>query len=226
MGPIGYIHNGADDNASGCALLLGLAELCTQAQPARRSLYFALWDAEEKGLLGSQHWLANCPIPRDKIRMMINLDMVGRLRDNRLEVYGSRTMAGLRMLVSQANRQSDLSLDFLWDHKPNSDHDSFFVRSIPYLMFHTGLHEDYHRPSDDAERVDVEGIRRVGALVYQCVRSVADAPQLGPFRDESRLESESTRRQLETPLPPLPARLGIRWDPNSLGAASHIANED
>lgn len=212
LGPVGYIHNGADDNASGCALLIELARALNHAEPKpARSLYFALWDAEEKGLLGSEHWLLHGPIPRSQIRLMINLDMVGRLRGQRVEVYGARTIAGLRHWVSQANGESGLQLDFRWQHKDNSDHHSFFARSIPYLMFHTGLHEDYHRPSDDPERVNVQGMVELGKVVRGTVERLAHAPQLGSFRAASRAETEGTRAVREQAAAPLPSRLGIRW---------------
>ena len=112
---------------------------------------FALWDGEEKGLLGSQHWVHHPTVPLQQLKLAINLDMVGRLRDQRVEVYGTRSMTGLRSLVSHANSDLGLRLDFLWKLEPNGDHHTFFSRQIPIVMFHTGLHDQYHRPSDDAE---------------------------------------------------------------------------
>lgn len=214
-GPVGRIHNGADDNASGTsALLEAAAALAGLPTPPRRSILFALWDGEEKGLLGSAHWLSQPTVPLAKVRFKVNCDMVGRLRNNQLEVFGSRTMPGLRRLVSIENRQLQLSLSFDWDMKENSDHYSFFTRGIPTLMLHTGLHSDYHRPSDDAHKVNSDGMLPVTRLLARVVYQLANEPDLPAFRSASRQESSTTRRHLERVLPPLTSRLGISWDPD------------
>ena len=92
FGPLGYIHNGADDNASGTAALLEVMQAFVNLpEPPRRTVVFAAWDGEEQGLLGSKHWTNYPTIPLDNVRMLINMDMLGRLRNKRLEVFGSRT---------------------------------------------------------------------------------------------------------------------------------------
>ncbi len=117
-GPIGYIHNGADDNASGTSGLLEVAEaLCSLPTPPRRTVLFAFWDGEEKGLLGSKHWVSDPTISLDRIKLMINVDMIGRPNPNRLEVSGTRSLAGLRELVVRQNRFSDLHVNFPWKIK-------------------------------------------------------------------------------------------------------------
>jgi hypothetical protein len=212
FGPIGYIHNGADDNASGVAAVLELAEACVQAGiPLRRSVLFALWDAEEKGMLGSYYWLQHPTVSHQRIAAMINLDMIGRLRNNRLEVYGSRTAAGLRQTVVWANHTSQLTLDFPWEMKANSDHYPFFVQRIPTLMFHTGLHEDYHRPTDDTEKINVEGMQQVVRLILEVMISLADQEHRLEFRPEALQEGVDEQRAFERLPPPAPGRLGIRW---------------
>ncbi|MCA9099716.1 MAG: M20/M25/M40 family metallo-hydrolase, partial [Planctomycetales bacterium] len=211
-GPVGHIHNGADDNASGTAGLLELAEAIGRQQPPpRRSVLFALWDGEEKGLLGSKHWVAQLTLPLDRVVLMINLDMIGRLRDNRVELYGTRSGHGLRRLVSSAN-SVNLQLDFTWEMKDNSDHYSFFERGVPVLMAHTGLHDDYHRPSDDPEKLNLDGMTDITRFLVELIYAVADAPELPEFRDSSRSEAPRHRAELEAALPPLPSRLGVRWD--------------
>lgn len=210
FGPTGYIHNGADDNASGTAALIELAEALVQIEP-RRSILFALWDAEEKGLLGSQHWVDQPTMPLDRVRLLVNMDMVGRLRDNRLEVAGSRTSWGLRQLVARHN-QHGLEIDFTWAIEQNSDHYSFYSRSIAYLMPHTGLHRDYHRPSDDAEKLNFEGIQQVTRLLLGIVDEVAGADRLPGFRTAARRENVEMQKLWATPLPPLPGRLGVHWN--------------
>lgn len=211
-GPTGFIHNGADDNASGTAGILEVIEACAQLEDRpRRSIIFALWDGEEKGLLGSKHWLANPTVPLDQVRMMINMDMIGRLRNERLEVSGTRTGSGLRQLVGMQNRDTDLMLDFTWEIEDNSDHYPFFERGIPILMLHTGLHDEYHRPSDDAHLINSEGMERIGRLLLGVIDEAGNRDTLPEFRSASRHEMPSDAREFEQSLPPLPSRLGIRW---------------
>ena len=101
--------------------MLEIAEACVQLpQPPRRSILFALWDGEEKGLLGSQHWLREPTVPLERVTLAINLDMVGRLGDRGLEIYGTRTSRGLRELVSRQNQGPLLSLRFPWQITDNS----------------------------------------------------------------------------------------------------------
>jgi hypothetical protein len=211
-GPIGHIHNGADDNASGTAGLLELAEALGRQEPRpRRSVLIALWDGEEKGLLGSKHWVAQPTLSLDRVELMINLDMIGRLRDNRVELYGTRTGHGLRRLVSGAN-SANLLMDFTWEMKDNSDHYSFYQHDVPVLMPHTGLHDDYHRPSDDAEKVNLDGMADVVRFVLELTYAAADANSLPEFRQSSRSDAPRHRSALEAELPRLPSRLGVRWD--------------
>lgn len=216
FGPTGYIHNGADDNASGTAGLLETMEAFVNLpQPPRRSILFALWDGEEKGLLGSQHWVTYPTIPLNRVKFMINVDMIGRLRKQGLEVYGIRTGNGLRRLVSENNHDPAVELKFTWEMKDNSDHYSFFNRNIPVLMLHTGLHEDYHRPSDDVERINVEGMRQVVRLMFSVSYDLAQRDRLAGFRPAARQESPYNQANQERPLDPAPPRLGVWWDKNS-----------
>ena len=134
-GPYGRIHNGADDNASGVSALLEVIEAFSTAElNCKRTIIFAFWDGEEKGLLGSEHWAANPTVPLEQIKVAINIDMVGHLRNRRVEVFGYRSMPGFRTIITEANTGSNLKLDFLWEVKENSDHHSFFKRRIPILM--------------------------------------------------------------------------------------------
>jgi hypothetical protein len=209
-GPVGYIHNGADDNASGIAGLLETIEALTSLpQAPRRSILFVAWDAEEKGLLGSYYWLEHPTIPLDRVVLAINSDMIGRLRKQRLEMYGTRTTAGLRELIARQNVDQNILIDFTWEMKDDSDHWPFFIRNIPSIMFHTGLHDDYHRPSDDPERVNNDGMYDVTRLLVRTVDAAADAPVLNDFRPRSRNEGNSQRVAAEAPLAPPPGRLGI-----------------
>ena len=216
-GPTGFIHNGADDNASGVAGLIEVAEALTMLPTApRRSILIAFWDGEEKGLLGSYHFLRVRPQPlsRQKIVFSLNLDMIGRLRGERLEVFGGRSAQGLRALLVGANAATNLELVFDWEIADDSDHYPFIAAQIPTLMLHTGLHEQYHRPSDDTELVNFAGIEPVAQLALDCVTAVANGTQVPVFRPRCRQESPANRSALESPAAePLshPAGARPRW---------------
>lgn len=211
-GPIGFIHNGADDNASGTAGLLEIAEALKKLETApRRTIILAFWDGEEKDLLGARHWVASPTVPKDKIKFAFNADMIGRLRKDRIELIGSRTARGLRRWASAQNQDYGLALDFVWDLKEDSDHHCFFNAGIPVLMVHTGLHDQYHRPSDDLETIDIAGIERVSRYLLSMALDVADQDRIVSFRAASRTEAEGNRRGLEMAAP-APPRLGVSWD--------------
>ncbi|MGC1272700.1 MAG: M20/M25/M40 family metallo-hydrolase [Planctomycetaceae bacterium] len=212
FGPLGQIHNGADDNASGTAALLELVEsfAALKSKP-KRTLLFAFWDAEEKGLLGSEHWLSHPTVTSASVVFTFNFDMLGRMRNRKVEVYGVRTAIGLRRLVSEQNFETDLTLQFDWNQREDSDHWSFFQRGIPYLMLHSGLHDEYHRPSDDANLINFDGLHAVTTLSRATIVAVANAPSWS-FRPESREETGATAKRLAAPLTRPPARFGVRWD--------------
>jgi len=216
FGPTGFIHNGADDNASGAAGLLETVEALAKLDPRpRRSILFALWDGEEKGLLGSKHWVDHPTVPLGQMKIAFNLDMIGRMRNQRIEVYGGRTARGLRRALSEQNGESKLLIDFVWNMREDSDHFSFYSRGIPVLMLHTGLHDDYHRPSDDVEKLDLPGTQRVVRLLFEIVRELADRDELPGFRSAVRGELQAVPA-----LPPLVGRLGVSWDSAANGEAS------
>jgi len=204
FGPFGHVHNGADDNASGVAGLIEVMEaLVRLPERPRRSILVAFWDGEEKGLLGSQHFLRVRPdrLAGMPIVFSVNLDMIGRLRDERLTVYGCRTAAGLRSTLVGVNNdpacRPGLEFAFDWDVLEDSDHYPFIAADVPTVMLHTGLHDQYHRPSDDVEHVVYEGIPRVAKLTLALATAVADADEAPTFRPECRSESNATRRRLE-----------------------------
>jgi hypothetical protein len=217
FGPFGFVHNGADDNASGVAGLIEIMEALRQLpERPRRSILIAFWDGEEKGLLGSSHFLRVRPEPLAgrPLVFSLNLDMIGRLRDERVVVYGARTAPGLRAWLAATNSDpatgTGLELAFDWDITEDSDHYPFIAAQIPTLMLHTGLHDQYHRPSDDVERINFAGIPAVSRLALAAVTAQADAPERPAFRGESRAESNATRRRLEEGRPPQGPSRG-RW---------------
>ncbi len=224
FGPYGRVHNGADDNASGVAALIEvMAVLQRLPEKPRRPILVAFWDGEEQGLLGSQHFVRVRPKAlADKTPVFcLNLDMVGRLRNRRVEIFGSRTSSGLRSLLVATNNAvgtPPCELAFDWDIVEDSDHYSFITGRIPTIMLHTGLHDQYHRPSDDIDLVNNDGIRDVAAMTLALAVTVANDDARPAFRPESRTETNATRRRLEEAMPPAgtpQGRLGIvsRADP-------------
>jgi membrane-associated protease RseP (regulator of RpoE activity) len=161
------IHNGADDNASGIAGLIELAEWFA-ANPQPRSLIFVAFGAEELGLLGSATFADKPPVPRDQITAMVNMDMIGRMEDNEFIAGGAGTSSIWKDLVSE--KASDFGLKPKFDNSGfgSSDHQSFYVKDIPVLFFFTGTHTDYHRPSDDWIWINAEG----EVLIAKVIRDV------------------------------------------------------
>ncbi len=171
----GQIHNGADDNASGTAAVIEIARLLTRgrmrrdARP-RRAVIVALWSGEEEGSLGSAYFADHLPVPKDSIAAYLNFDMVGRLRDGKLLALGARTATEWPALLDSASAGLHLDLRASGDGWGPSDHASFYAKKIPVLHFFTDLHEDYHRPSDDADKINADGIVTVADLAANLVR--------------------------------------------------------
>lgn len=188
--PEGQIHHGADDNASGTSALLELARVLAGGRGMlRRSVVFCAFSAEELGLLGSGAYTKNPAVPLDATVAMLNMDMIGRLRDNALVVGGAGTSPAWKPLLEKLNGNG-LKLRLQDDGYGPSDHQSFYVRDIPVLFFFTGSHDDYHKPSDTTERVNVEGVGRVAALVRDVVLSLAAEGERIAF---SKVTSEPMR---------------------------------
>jgi peptidase M28-like protein/PDZ domain-containing protein/PA domain-containing protein len=169
----GAIHFGADDNASGTAVLLDLARRLGQlpVKPAR-TIVFVAFSAEELGLYGSRYFADRGGFI-SSTKAMINLDMVGRLRDNRLTVFGTRSGENLSRIVTTAARQLDLNVTES-DDVGRSDHLSFYNKKIPVLHFFTGIHEDYHRASDTWDKLNYDGMARVSDLVMASALQIAN----------------------------------------------------
>jgi len=214
LGPRGKVHPGADDNASGTSALMELAKAFGFLPgPPKRSILLAAWDAEEEGMLGSKYWIAHPTVPLEKIVACFNLDMIGRLRDDHVYVFGSRSGSGWRRIVSRQNEELGLLLDFSWSLKPIADYYPFFERDIPVLMFHSGLHENYHRPSDTADMISGEGLSRIVRLLFGVVYELADSDEKIPYRKAAGRETPETEKFLTQQIA-LPAeRLGVALDP-------------
>jgi aminopeptidase YwaD len=199
---IGEVHNGADDNASGTAGVMELARLAANDEHEwARSVLFMTFAAEEIGLLGSSYFADNPTIPLENISAMINMDMIGRITNNRLFVGGVGTSPGFEDMLEAANAASSLAadqvseleldlsdansaqgsalldLDFSESGYGASDHTPFNTKDIPVLFFFSGLHTDYHKPSDTVEKINAEGALNVLSVVYGVAESIANAPE-------------------------------------------------
>ena len=172
----GAIHHGADDNASGTAAVIALAQAFARAGGAPRTLVFVAFGAEEMGLLGSAQYVQQPAWPLDRTALMINLDMVGRLREGKLYAGGVDSGTGLRALVTDAGREGGLTLELRGDPFAPSDHTSFYAAGRPVLFLFTGAHEDYHRPSDTWDKINAPGLRSVAAFTARVISAVAGAP--------------------------------------------------
>jgi hypothetical protein len=169
----GRIHHGADDNASGTAVLLQVAQQLARSNPnPSRTIVFAAFSGEEVGLLGSRHYVEHPPFPLSTTRAMLNLDMVGRLRDNRLTVFGTRSASELSGIVNAAAPPLGLEITES-DRVGRSDHMSFYNKKIPSLHFFTGSHPDYHRPSDTWDKLNTEGMARISDLLTATAQKLA-----------------------------------------------------
>lgn len=169
------IRNGADDNASGVATILELARLL-KAHPPARSVAIVAFSGEELGLLGSLWFVEHAPFAMDSVQAMLNFDMVGRLRDDKLMVYGTATATELAAIVTEANVAPQFKLVSIGDGTGPSDHSSFYLKNLPVLHFFTDLHDDYHRATDDAEKINAAGMARIVGYAERITRSLADRP--------------------------------------------------
>jgi aminopeptidase YwaD len=185
----GEIHHGADDNASGTAGLLELARLFSANRP-KRTIIFIAFGGEEEGLLGSNYYVNHPVVPLADTVAMINMDMIGRLKDEKLIVGGVGTAQEWRDWISKAapNSSTTFALTLNEDGYGPSDHASFYAKKIPVLFFWTGTHADYHKPSDTAEKINYEGEARILSMVKRIVEAIdgnAQRPAYTTAKSES-----------------------------------------
>lgn len=184
------IHNGADDNASGVAVMLNLAGKLKNKNTSNNYLFIA-FSGEEMGLLGSNYYVKNATIDTEKINYMINMDMVGRLKaDSTLAVYGVGTSPILKQTLNAHNE--NFKLIQKESGTGPSDHMSFYNADIPVLHFFTGQHEDYHKPSDDFDKLNYAGMQTISNYIFNVISDLNDNGKL-PFR-KTKNDSESRTR--------------------------------
>jgi len=176
------IHHGADDNASGVAMMLELAEKFAKTPGShKRSIICLSFSGEEEGLLGSKHFVDDPCIDLSKVDAMINMDMVGRLNEtNNMEIDGVGTATGLKELVYANSDTSIIKLTLSPEGYGPSDHSSFYGKNIPVLFYFTGGHMDYHTPTDTWEKINYKGMVEISALIFKVAEALAN--------DSARLE--------------------------------------
>ncbi len=179
------IHNGADDNASGTAMLIELARRFADVPERKgRRLVFMAFTAEESGLLGATHYCNKQPLfPLDKTTTMVNMDMVGRLREDKLIIYGAGTAKGFPELLDELNKKHQFKIvkhTAIADNFSSSDHEAFYRQGVPVFHFFTDTHPQYHRPSDKVETLNVPGMSKITDYVEELtahVATVQDRPE-------------------------------------------------
>ena len=178
------VHPGADDNASGTALLLEVARrFAALPRAPERSVLFLSFGAEEIGAIGSRYWVQHPSVPLDRVVAMINADMVGRLRDEKLIVDGVGTSPGWKPLIEAAAQGLGFDLTLGGEGFGASDHASFTAVRVPVAFLFTGAHPDYHKPSDTADQINAPGEERVVTLAGRLALAVAEAPGRLAFVD-------------------------------------------
>jgi Zn-dependent M28 family amino/carboxypeptidase len=176
----GRIHHGADDNASGTAAVLAMAEALSK-QPRKRNLMVAFWSGEELGLIGSNAFVTTPPVPTTDMAAYLNFDMVGRSTDNKLTVQATGTAAMWPKLLEQANVAAGFDLVLQEDPYQPTDVSSFNQASVASLAFFTGAHVDYHKPSDVASKVNYEDLDRIVAFASSITRRLLDMDEAPLF---------------------------------------------
>ena len=198
-GALGKIHNGADDNASGVAGMLALARIFSDEASRPRGIVFAAFAGEELGLRGSYYY-TNHPTHRlEDAVAMVNLDMIGRLRHSRLFLGGVELLPGLREVVGKLTEEHGLTFSTRFSAQTASDHASFIRAGVPALFFFTGLHGDYHKPTDDVQFIDFDGMERVIRLGYDLSGYLLRTPERPVLRVESGGRATASRRSTQTP---------------------------
>jgi hypothetical protein len=173
----GTIHPGADDNASGTAGVIELARWFAAQPKQKRGILFLTFAGEELGLLGSSYFVNHPTLPLDKDVTMINMDMIGRVRDGKVFIGGVGTGTTLKKLLEEVTPKYGLHIDYSEAGYGSSDHTSFTTKQVPVLFFFSGLHADYHKPSDTWDKIDAPDAAKVLQLVAEVGEDLREAPE-------------------------------------------------
>lgn len=200
------IHNGADDNASGTAGILELAEkLSANQNLLKRSILLMAYNAEEEGLLGSKYFVKNPTVDLSKITAMINMDMIGRMSEDKITIGGTGTSPQFESILNEVNQNHNLNLKMSKEGYGPSDHASFYVNDVPVLFFFTGTHTDYHKPSDDWQHINAEGEKQIVDLIYDVTLRFSRLKEKPVFTEAGPKESNQTRRSFKVTFGVIPS---------------------
>jgi len=203
------VHNGADDNASGIAGLLELSEkFSAHSDNLKRGLVFIAFDGEEKGLLGSKYFVENPTVDIKNIAAMINMDMIGRLKDSSLSVGGTGTSPIFEPMLDSLQKRHNLILSYNQGGYGPSDHSSFYTKNTPVLFFFTGAHEDYHKPSDDWEKINSLGEKQILDLIYDIMVTLSNEESRPLFTESGSKSPTSARRSFKVTFGVIPSYTG------------------
>jgi len=202
------VHNGADDNASGVSAMLEIGQKLVFEKP-KRSVILVAFGAEELGLLGSRNFTENPIVPIDSITAMLNIDMLGRMNEQNIQVGGVKTSPSFNDLLSNTGEVLGLNLSMSDQGYGPSDHASFYSKNVPVLFFTTGPHIDYHTPYDIIERINFEGMELGTEFIYEIANELANQQEKLTFQ-EAGPKSQPSRHGRE-----LKVRLGIMPDVSS-----------
>lgn len=186
-----FIHNGADDNASGTAGVLEMARVLMMSPKLHRNVLFICFSGEEMGLLGSAHYVDNPTIPLAKIRAMMNFDMIGRFSENDVMIYGVPTAEEFSAVCDRASAETGMPYKLGKSLPGNSDHYSFQQKKIPVIFPFTGLHRQYHKPEDDWELIKPDGATRILKFSYLTLVDVANMKDGPTWKDPRKRSSDS-----------------------------------
>ncbi len=222
------VHYGADDNASGVAAVLDVAERAIKSRSNRRSLIFVAFGAEEMGLVGSTHFTANPPVDIKNVIAMLNFDMVGRLDpDTRaLSIGGTKTSLEGEEILELLNPGFELSLS--GEGTGPSDHAAFYMQDIPVFFISTGAHPDYHTPDDNAGRINYPGILEVSDYAWGIIEEISGRDDRMTFSEAGSKIRRSTRGRMKVTLGVMPdfagqEKNGLRIDAVTKGKPAHTA---
>lgn len=203
------IHYGADDNASGVAAVIELAEKLAGEKKNRRNIIFAAFGAEEMGLIGSKAFVNNPPVPTEKMVAMFNFDMIGRLdsASNALSIGGTQTARESEEILNKLN--TDFKLAFSGEGVGPSDHASFYLQNIPVFFISTGAHSDYHTPNDNAESINYSGMKKVTEFSHRLIQEIASRDSTLTFQEAGAKFQRSRGGRFKVSLGIMPDYAGL-----------------
>jgi Tol biopolymer transport system component len=203
------VHPGADDNASGSSAVLELARQLAEVRRAgapylKRGIVFAFWSGEELGVLGSSHFAEHATVPLSNIAAVINFDMVGRLRENKLMLQGIGSSSAWRRFIEKRNVAAGFNAVLQDDPYLPTDVTAFYPRGIPVMSFFTGSHDDYHRPTDTADKVNYDGMERIAKFARGLILDTANAAQRPDYLKVATSDKGGSRENLRAYLGTIP----------------------